>query len=71
MSTCQVESYGMCCCICKFHLKDFYHCTTVEYKEREGCVCSTQKGWVCSPPEFSGVYSNWPEHGLCEMYEHK
>ena len=66
---------GSCCCNCKHHYEDFYHCTTLPNPEGiEGCVCSTHKGWVCLI-SFEGeqprAYSNWSEHGMCEMYERR
>lgn len=57
---------GNCCCNCKYHIKDFHHCTTV--KERTECVCSNHKGWICMPPETEKAFSGWAEHGMCEMH---
>ena len=68
-------SDGSCCCNCKNHIRDFYHCTTVE--QHDGCVCSTPKGYICFI-EFDGetmveprAYSGWSEHGFCELYRKK
>lgn len=68
---CMLAEYQQCCCTCRYHEPDYHHCTTVspEFRaQHEGCVCSIQKGWVCRPPEWEGVHSNWSEHGLCEMH---
>ena len=65
---------GDCCCNCANHIEDFYHCTTVERKEGEGCVCSKHKGWICLV-SFDGektiAHSNWAEHGFCELHVRK
>ena len=65
---------GDCCCNCANHIEDFYHCTTVERKEGEGCVCSKHKGWICLV-SFDGektiAHSNWAEHGFCELHVKK
>jgi hypothetical protein len=72
---CQKENQaGHCCCNCANHIEDFYHCTTAleMRKEKNVCVCSEHKGWICMPPEFDGAaYSGWAEHGMCEMHELK
>ena len=74
MDNCQKENWnGCCCCNCENHLEDFYHCTTVPRpKEKEGCVCSVHKGWICRMAFYDSgeVYhhSNWAEHGMCEMH---
>jgi hypothetical protein len=60
---------GACCCNCKFHLKDFLHCTTVKRDEPE-CVCNTPKGWICVGLE-DRAYSGWSEHSMCEMHMFK
>ncbi len=51
---------GMCCCTCRYRLRDFHHPTTT------GKSIMIQRGWICAYPEFEGVHSGWPEHGLCE-----
>ena len=59
--------FFQCCCKCKYHIEDFYHCSTVEI--RKGCVCSQHKGWICFPPGFNRAHSDWPEHSAgCEMF---
>lgn len=66
---CKTEHGGRCCCNCRFHLRDYHHCTTVQPPPMR-CVCSEPKGWICSPPEFEGAaYSGWSEHGMCEMHD--
>jgi hypothetical protein len=78
MHSCQKDqsTHGRCCCNCKYHLEDLYHCTTIDriqfavdnnVKAPDGCVCSLHKGWICSTP--IGSYSDWTAHGLCEMHE--
>lgn len=63
---------GSCCCNCKNHIEDFYHCTTSPKPYGvDGCVCSTHKGWIClisMEGEKPIAHSNWSEHGMCEMY---
>ena len=70
---CCLPEYKSCCCTCRFHIADFHHCTTAwEMREQHGgCVCSVQKGWICTGPEPEGMYSGWPEHGRCEMWMEK
>ena len=69
MTTCQNDLWDGCCCNCKNHIKDFHHCTTTGQKGK-GCVCGIQRGWICMAPEIEGrVFSEWSEHGYCEMYE--
>lgn len=35
-----------------------------------GCVCTLHKGWTCTG--MGGhVYSDWSEHGMCEMHGRK
>lgn len=64
---CCVPTLGHCCCGCRWHIEDFHHCTTV--KERDHCVCSEHKCWICLAPEMDGfAYSGWSEHGMCEMW---
>ena len=58
-----------CCCGCRWHIEDFHHCTTVA--ERDECVCSQHKGWICMPPESERAHSGWSEHGMCEMWTAK
>ena len=69
---CKEQNNGMCCCNCKNHYEDFYHCTTSPKPEnKEGCVCSTHKGLICLisfDGERAKAHSNWGEHGMCEMY---
>lgn len=66
---------GSCCCNCKNHYEDFYHCTTQPKPEGVGgCVCSVHKGWICIIEFEEGqtrAHSNWSEHGFCEMYNNK
>ena len=67
---CSSKNSGCCCCNCKYHIRDFHHCTTVVNKPLGKCVCSEPKGWICMPPEMEGeAYSGWSEHGLCEMHD--
>jgi len=61
---------GRCCCNCRWHIEDFYHCTTYKGPASQ-CMCSTHKGWICMPPDFGGAHSDWTEHGMCEMHEPK
>ena len=73
---CKEQFHGCCCCNCKNHLEDFYHCTTHPKPQGvKGCVCSTHKGWICrtSFEDSDKVYyhSGWSEHGMCEMHENK
>ena len=66
--------HRQCCCICRWHLRDYHHCTTNKKlrDETNGCVCSKQKGWVCVAPEMDRVYSGWPNHSIgCEMFTKK
>jgi hypothetical protein len=74
-SDCDKGHRGDCCCNCKNHLKDFYHCTTSPKPEnKKGCVCSVQKGWICLI-SFEGetpmAHSGWGEHGMCEMHSRR
>lgn len=72
---CQINSEiikgGRCCCNCKYHIKDFQHCTTNRtlMDKKKACICSIPKGWICLAPEFDGAFSGWSEHGMCEMHE--
>ena len=66
---CQLSEHGMCCCTCRHHIRDFHHCTTVQSRPQDKCVCSQPKGWICMPPELEAAFSGWTEHGLCEMHE--
>ena len=63
---------GDCCCNCKSHIEDFYHCTSSPIPENvEGCVCSIHKGWICMiliDGETPMANSGWSEHGGCEMH---
>lgn len=72
MSQCQKERWnGKCCCNCANHLEDFYHCTTLPKPEGiKGCVCGIHKGWICKATfeNTTQYYSNWSEHGICEMH---
>lgn len=71
-----MESDGSCCCNCRWHARDYRHCSHDRKpgEPRVGCICGEQKGWVCLAPEFvaedgtARVHSNWSEHGLCEMH---
>ena len=68
--------HGRCCCNCRHHLPDYYHCCTVELPPTSGksrmCVCSLQKGWICYIDDLEGAraHSNWSEHGECEMHDY-
>lgn len=79
---CQLNSnLKQCCCVCKWHIEDHYHCTTampLRYEiERlvggDHCICDMLKGWICYPPEMLGrAFSDWPEHSIgCEMFRDK
>lgn len=67
--------FSGCCCECKFHLQDFYHCSsTPRPLDASGalipnCVCGIPKGWICMAPDTSRVHSGWTEHGLCETFQ--
>jgi hypothetical protein len=63
---CCVSTFGRCCCGCLYHIDDFHHCSTVP--DRNGCVCSQHKGWICFDQESKRAHSGWDEHGLCEMW---
>jgi len=71
--------HGRCCCNCRYHLADYYSCSTVERASDEvkrhyqeiGCVCGIHKGWVCAAPESDRVHSDWDEHGMCELHTFK
>lgn len=64
-----------CCCICKFQLVDYWHCTRMpeELKPEKGCGCSVIKGYICVNPEIyegKGGSSGWPRHSMgCECFE--
>ena len=64
---------GRCCCNCRYHLEDMWHCTTtpkpkrVEEHKIGECVCGKHKGWICAP-EIGERYSGWTEHGICELH---
>lgn len=78
---CQLNGeFKSCCCTCRFHIRDYHHCTTPEgskLRKETGnkCVCSVTRGWICAgfllsgddSPEC-GVHSGWGEHGMCEMH---
>jgi hypothetical protein len=75
-----IFTHPQCCCKCKYHIEDFYHCTTAmplrdEIEKLVGgshCICSMHKGWICMPPWGHEAYSGWVEHSIgCEMYEEK
>jgi hypothetical protein len=66
-----------CCCNCRYHLRDYHHCTTITPQLKAelggGCVCSVPKGWICSvgahdPYGETRMYSGWTEHGICELH---
>lgn len=76
----KVFTHPQCCCRCKWHHEDFYHCTTAMDLRKEiekfvggsRCICSMHKGWICMAPGMGRFYSDWPEHSIgCEMYEEK
>ena len=66
-----------CCCVCKFHIADYFHCITLpimrkslEDKGKIQCICGIQKGWICFFPGGSRAHSNWPEHSVgCELFK--
>lgn len=81
LDECQLNSeLKQCCCNCKFHFQDYFHCTVLPRPTREQkiavgkedsrCVCSVPKGYVCGLGIEDGrVHSNWPEHSCgCEGY---
>lgn len=75
---CWLESeHHQCCCNCRYHLKDNYHCTIhkeLRASSGDNCVCSFRKGWICvgmffEDHENGRAHSEWPEHSIgCEMY---
>ena len=67
-------SGGRCCCNCRYHIQDYYHCTTVEVPGRRPlCFCKFPKGWICYifDQEGATAHSGWSEHGECECHEFK
>lgn len=71
------SEHEQCCCNCRNHLKDNFHCTIhTELRASSGdnCICSFRKGWICvgmvfEDPENGRAHSEWPEHSIgCEMY---
>ena len=70
---CSIRGISACCCNCKYHIKDFWHCTTHPDKNTNGCKCNDQRGWICYVSDMKGAdaYSNWPEHGCCELHSFK
>ena len=68
-----------CCCVCKYHIEDHYHCMLrghfYRFLRRLGvviakCICDKHKGWICHPPEMGYAHSAWPEHSLgCEFFK--
>jgi hypothetical protein len=75
--TCLLQEWSQCCCQCRYHHQDFYHCTTKprpldeDGAELPNCVCNIPKGWICMNPEIGRACSNWSKHGLCETFEKK
>ena len=73
-----IKRWSGCCCKCKNHFEDFYHCITnpslksalTEKNQKPTCVCNIHKGWICALPE-GRHHSNWPLHGFCEMFMEK
>lgn len=63
---------GSCCCNCRNHYEDFYHCITKPKPEGiDDCVCSIHKGWIClisMDGEKPIAHSGWRAHGFCEFY---
>lgn len=49
-----------CCCNCRYLAPDAH---------RNWSQGIRVKGYVCLAPELPFVFSNHPEHGLCEMWE--
>lgn len=71
VTACNLPTMGRCCCSCRYHIKDFHHCATINRADfaDSDCVCSTQKGWICAPAEMERAWSGWSEHGLCELHD--
>lgn len=74
---CMLESeFKSCCCNCRYHVRDYHHCTTPEgskLREETGnqCVCSVPRGWICIGMMFEPgerdegrAHSGWGEHGM-------
>ena len=63
-----------CCCICKYHLIDYWHCLRMPeaLKPKEGCGCHVIKGYICTAREIHGNVSGqsgWPKHSMgCECF---
>ena len=61
--------FGGCCCQCKYHVEDHSHPDT------DGLRFSNQRGWICAGFLFcegeSIAFSQWPEHGMCELFTQK
>ena len=57
---------GGCCCQCIYHVQDCSHPGT------DGGSIMKQRGWACVGFLMSEgeavVFSNWPEHGMCELF---
>lgn len=76
MSCRQFSHFRQCCCLCRWHWTDYYHCKH-SYPEghESGCVCSIPKGYICVAPEIyngRGGTSGWPEHSVgCELFEYE
>jgi hypothetical protein len=67
------SSWHQCCCQCRFHIPDFYHCGVSRPEDMEkGCVCLILKGWICLcliDENDVRAYSGWPEHDIgCELF---
>lgn len=69
-----------CCCNCRYHVEDFYHCSATQGTEAESlrtmsgkCVCNQHRGWICIGMLVQGgnAHSGWSEHGMCEIHDWK
>jgi hypothetical protein len=74
---CTLEKENQCCCVCRYELIDYEHCTSNrELRDQLGrCICSVVKGWICVNPEiYEGVggSSKWPHHSIgCELFDRR
>jgi hypothetical protein len=62
---CRLDSEKQCCCSCRHHMADMSHPDT------DGKSILHQRGWICLAPDLDGAFSDWSEHGLCEMWNRK
>jgi len=63
--TCQLKRWNSCCCQCANHLRDHSHPST------NGGPVTHQRGWICYPPLATMAFSDWPAHGMCEIFREK